>query len=390
MRTISAPSHVGLRGRYRLPRGFHARFQWEIGSLTFGGTLPQTMFSPGLGLMSRNSGVFLGGPAGELGFGLWDTPMAQVGNYAPDYGVLVNASMLLSSSILGGMPFANGAVAGQTNADFCVRTPLGFFEPHNADLTHCANQAMNFDRRQANSLIYQSPALAGFALRVQHEVNFRRSSDFLEPRRNPSLWSAHLAFSRAGVYAGLGYERRQDFVADAAQMATGLSLGGLGSSQAQWSAGPTGIAGSIEEGARANLRYSFGFGLTLGVLVEQLSFYARYGAAVAGDILELQKRAGRVEAVFRRGSHTLGGAYHHALRIRGKLAGGNAFNDEASSGFGVTVGYAYAITRKLHGQLYHMSIVNERNARYNVVFQGLPSPPGADLRATGVGFQYAF
>jgi hypothetical protein len=180
-------------------------------------------------------------------------------------------------------------------------------------------------------------------------------------------------------------------VADAAQLARGLSLGGLSQTQAQWSGGgESGITGSIEEGVRLNLRYGFSFGLTLGLLLEQLAFHAKYGAAQPGDILTLQKRAGRAEAVFQRGRHTVGAAYHHALPLDGKLARGHEFNAEGSAGFGLTVAYAFGVTGSFHVQIYHTSIVNQSNARYNVVFQGLPSPPGADLRATGVGLRYAF
>ncbi len=401
-RTISAPSNVGVRGRYNVLGTSYARFQWEIGSLTFGGTLPQTMFSPGLTLQSRNSGVFLGGKWGEFGFGVWDTPISMLGNYAPQYAVLTNASTLLSSSIMGGLPFANGAVAGQTNLDYCKKgvepkdTALGFVEPHLFDLTHCINQATNFDRRQANSLIAQSPNVAGFVLRVQHEVNFRKSNDFIDPPLNPFLLSGSLAFTRGGLFMGVGAELRKDFVAQASQYSN-LSLG-LGGDQedptskrtvARWSSGPTGIDDSTESGARVNIRYTFDFGLTLGVLAERLNYRAHYKSLQAGDILDLTKMAGRVEAVFVIGPHTIGAAYHQAMQLDGKTHQAT-FNATESGGWGLTAGYAYQIAKKVYVQVYFMRITNDTNARYNVVFQGLPSAPGADLMAFGTGLRYQF
>lgn len=394
-RTVSAPSHVGIRGRYDLPGNHYARFQWEIGSLTFGGTLPVTMYSPGLGLMSRNSGLFVGGPWGEFGFGIWDTPFSGVGNYAPAYGPLINASMLMSSGILGGMPFANGAVPGFPAQNFCIaeldsRTALSFTTPTSSDLTHCANNAMNFDRREANSLFYQSPTLAGLVLRSQLAVNFRRSSDFDAVNRSPWALSNSLAYTNGGFFAALGFEMRSDYLADAAQLARGIFLGGNLDTQAQWSSGPEGLIGSRERGLRLNVRYTAPFGLTAGILVEQLDYFGKYGQPAPGNILGLRKRAGRFELIFKRGDHTLGGAFHKALPLTAELSGPNRFNGADSAGFGVTVGYGYQVSKNFSTQVYAMTIVNETNARYNVVFQGLPSPAGADLRAFGLGLRYTF
>ncbi|MBC8132142.1 MAG: hypothetical protein H7X95_04110, partial [Deltaproteobacteria bacterium] len=183
---------------------------------------------------------------------------------------------------------------------------------------------------------------------------------------------------------------RQDFVADAAQLARGLTLGGLGSTAAQWSSGASGIADSREQGLRGNVRYTAPFGLTLGLMVEQLDYYARYNTLTVGDITSLQKRAARVEFVYQIGSHTIGGAYHRALPIVATLAAPNVFNAEGTAGQGVTAAYAFKLSKGLAVTAYFMTIVNAANARYNVVFQGLPSPAGADLRAFGTGMRYAF
>jgi predicted porin len=410
--TQGAGSNFGIRVREDLGGGMYAWFQAELSVAGLGMT-PISSSSGGTSPSYRNTGLALGSKAwGDIVLGVWDTPYNVNMNPAPQHAAYGNASTSFSAQLFGGLPLGPATNSGQTLAAMCNST--GTFA---STAGTCFAHATAFHRRQSNSMQYWSPNFSGFRVRLLYSAeDQKQASNLINSSKSvsPRSMGGSLTYSAGPLYAGLGYERHNDFVAYAAKTFTGQLAGaqsggffmggtlaslahipGAGAPAIAGSVGSAGISGSRDDAWNVNVRYTFG-AFTVGGYFERLKYTMTYeGTLLGGEINELRKRAYGLEGAYVSGPHTFGIRYAKANEMEGNTSSstsyGGSFKGEGTAATGMIFGYGYSLSKRTSAYLYHTRITNETNARYaGIVFNGLSPAAGGDPRYTGVGIRHTF
>ena len=171
--TTSEPE-VYLRGEEKLGGGLSVWFQC---------TSSFDVLGQGLGAWcGRNSGIGFRGDFGNLFFGTWDTPHKLITNLARGWWGGTNTLQGGTATIL-----------------------------FNDSDSNIGNSGSSFFRRHRRSINYHSPDWSGFSLQAafssQNEVTAIPDSAPEKPR----LLSVAGQFRTGPFFAGLGYEKHQDF-----------------------------------------------------------------------------------------------------------------------------------------------------------------------------------
>jgi predicted porin len=430
-RTQAAGSNLGVRGREDLGNGLYMGFQAEM-SIAMGGVTPESPGGNGVKAAWRNSGVWLGGRWGEVGLGLWDLPFNLNQTLGAAHAPYANASTSMAAGLLGGgLSSGPGTISGQDHGQFCGASALG------ATTSTCFQDALSFHRRQQNQIWYQSPTWAGFRGRVSYGATSGATGNASNDGApfpgdiKPYLWGVGASYTLGGLYAGVGYEYHKDYitsngrlmganigtngVALASTAATGCStlgngfaLGGqalnlaagLGSTLACMPTGSATAAGMSGDDANAwnvNLRYTFGFGLSIGGYYEWTKWDIDYGNTTgleAGLVTQLKREAWRLDAAYQLGAHTFGVQYGKGNEIKGSVTSGaiNAgFNSNSTSTDMWIFGYAYSLSKRSSLFAYYTMVDNDINARANgIVFNGIGPNAGGDPKYLGAGIRHLF
>jgi predicted porin len=298
---------------------------------------------------------------------------------------------------------------------------------HHGQPTNCFRWATAFNRRVGNSAWYQSPNWAGFSARVQYGATSGATSNAtnddpnLPSKVKPSLWSVGLNYTLGGFFAGVGYEYHGDYITAAARSmgtaglpatagcAAGFALGGNAVASVANSAtlacipigtGTTnGISSDDSNAVNVNLRYTFGFGLSIGGYYEWIKWKMDYannpgGTIALGDanLTELKRNAYRLDAAYQLGPNTFGLQYARANKMRGAVSGnGFSFDGTSTAANGWVLGYAYSLSKRSSVYAYGTIVNNETNARYTgVSSSGIGPNAGGDPRYFGVGLRHLF
>ena len=401
-RTQAAGSNFGIRGREDLGNGLYMGFQAEA-SIAMGGVTPVSGGGSGLFAGWRNSGVWLGGRWGEVGLGLWDLPFNMNQTLGAAHAPYANASTSMSAGLLGGGlgATAAGTASGQDFGQFC---PGGSFA--NNSVSTCFTNALSFHRRQSNQIWYQSPTLAGFRGRLSYGATSGSTSNATNDGANfpsqvkASLWGAGVSYTLGGLYAGIGWEKHDNYITTAARLtgaANGFVLGGSNTAQgntlAQIQAGTAttnGISGDDATGWNVNLRYTFGFGLSIGGYYEWIKWDMNYNTGATNNLTQLKRDAWRLDAAYQLGAHTFGIQYGQGDRIEGSISGGS-FNGDGTGTDMWIFGYAYSLSKRSSVFAYYTMVDNETNSRSSgIVFGGIGPSAGGDPRYLGVGLRHLF
>jgi predicted porin len=411
-RVASSGSNFGIRGREDLGNGLYAGFQAEA-AITLGGNSAQSSGTGGTVATWRNTGLWLGNNRfGEIGWGMWDTPINQNMGLSPAHAAYANASTTMVAGLLGTLSggAAGGTISGYTvdaqcNPNFTApAATLGATVASN-NLTFgnspatCFNWGTSFHRRQSNSFWYQSPSWAGFRARLHWGAENNQSSNSnatgngVGGKLEPWLFGAGVSYTLGGLYAGLGYEFHNDYTAMAARTYGGMTLGGVpgGPTFATIPSGATGIKGSSDWAWNANLRYTFGFGLSLGGYYEQLRYDNNFNSgAVASSLKKLERDAWRLDGAYQLGPHTFGLQYGQSGDIKGDTIG-QGFNGNATGTSVWILAYAYSMSKRTSLFGYATIVDNDANAASNgIVFHGIGPSSGADPRYYGFGLRHLF
>jgi len=407
-RTQAAGSNFGIRGREDLGNGLYVGFQAEA-SIAMGGVTAVSGGGNGLFAGWRNSGVWFGGRWGEVGLGLWDLPFNLNQTTGAAHAPYANASTSMSAGLLGGGlgATAAGTSSGQDFAQFC---PGGSFSNNTAST--CFTNALSFHRRQSNQIWYQSPTWAGFRGRVSYGATSGATGNATNDGANfPStvkaqLWGAGVSYTLGGLYAGVGWEKHDNYITTAARL-TGAAAGGfaLGGQNAAGvtstlalipvgSATPglagNGISGDDSTGWNVNLRYTFGFGLSIGGYYEWVKWDMNYSQSVTGNTTQLKRDAWRLDAAYQLGAHTFGIQYGQGNQIKGSVVGGN-FNGDGTGTNMWIFGYAYSLSKRSSLFAYYTLVDNDLNSRSSgIVFGGIGPNAGADPQYLGAGIRHLF
>jgi len=428
-RTQGAGSNVGVRGREDLGNSLYMGFQAEL-AMQQGGVTPQGGVSGGVTATWRNSGLWLGGRWGEVGIGVWDSPFTvNTNTLGAGHAPYANASTTFAAGLLGGgMSAAAATVSGQDLGQWCGAN-FGQSPTTTVNVANCASWAFSFNRRVGNSVWYQSPNWAGFTGRVQYGTTSGATANATNSDSNqvsdvkPNLWSVGLNYTLGGFYGGLGYEYHKDFITAATRSlgaggaatngcAVGFSVGGTAAAGGNAdtraciplggnAAGVTtnGISGDQSTGWNINLRYTFGFGLSIGGYYEWIKWKMDYSGATGGltgvndgNLTELKRNAYRLDAAYQLGAHTFGLQYGRGNDLRGSVSGNNnSFNGDSTGVNGWILGYAYSLSKRSSLFAYGTFINNDTNSRFSgIVFNGIGPNAGGDPRYVGVGMRHLF
>jgi predicted porin len=414
-RTQGAGSNFGIRGREDLGNGLYMGFQAEA-SIAIGGVTPVSPGGNGLFAGWRNTGLWLGGRWGEVGLGLWDLPFNMNQTTGAGHAAYANASTSMSAGLLGGGLGSTAAAtsSGQDFGQFCGASALG------ASATTCFSNAASFHRRQSNQIWYQSPTWAGFRGRVSYGAtsgatgNATNDGAATPGSVEAQLWGAGVSYTLGGLYAGIGWEWHEDYLTTAVRQGgtvigaipgfatNGFFLGGnptAGASSATLAAIPVGSAtavgasGDEATGWNFNLRYTFGFGLSIGGYYETIEWKVDYGNSTGAEVGLLQKverDAWRLDAAYQLGAHTFGIQFGQGRALKGSSS--NASFDGSGTGTDVWIlGYAYSLSKRSSVFAYGTFVENETNSRSSgIVFGGIGPNAGADPRYYGVGLRHLF
>jgi predicted porin len=417
-RTQGAGSNFGIRGREDLGNGLYMGFQAEA-SIAIGGVTPVSPGGNGLFAGWRNTGLWLGGRWGELGLGLWDLPFNMNQTVGAGHAPYANASTSMSAGLLGGGLGSTAAAtsSGQDFGQFCGASALG------ASASTCFSNAASFHRRQSNQIWYQSPTWAGLRGRVAYGATSGLTSNATnEGAATPGevkaqLWGASVSYTLGGLYAGVGYEYHEDYLTTAVRSGlgggvlggaipgfatAGFNLGGnpvAAGSSATLAAIPVGsgtavgASGDESWGWNANLRYTFGFGLSIGAYYESIEWEIDYGNSTGAEVGLLQKverEAWRLDAAYQLGAHTFGIQFGQGRQLKGSVSNGSF--DGSNTGTDVWIlGYAYSLSKRSSLFAYGTFVENDTNSRASgIVFGGIGPNAGADPRYYGVGLRHLF
>ena len=234
-RTQAAGSNFGIRGREDLGNGLYMGFQAEA-SIAMGGVTPVSAGgSNGLFAGWRNSGVWLGGRWGEVGLGIWDLPFNMNQTLGAGHAAYANASTSMSAGMLGGgvSTSGGGTQSGQDFGQQCPGGVAGTPSFGNGSAGTCFAMATSFHRRQSNQIWYQSPTFAGFRGRLSYGATSGATGNATNDGANlpstvkPQLWGASVSYTLGGLYAGVGWEKHDDYITTAARFTPGgFVLGG--------------------------------------------------------------------------------------------------------------------------------------------------------------------
>ena len=409
-RVQSNGSNFGLRGREDLGSGVYAGFQAELG-ITLGSNSAQASNASGTVATWRNSGVWIGGKAwGEVGWGMWDTPITINMALAPAHAAYDNPSTQMQAGLLGtisagapGAKVSGYTVDAQCNPNFVVVAATGTVTlptlTFGNSAATCFNWGTSFNRRVSNAFWYQSPTWAGFRLRLQYGAPGNQTTassgagaSGTGGKLSPALYGVGATYTLGGLYAGFGYEYHKDYLATASRTFGGLVVGGIGTTLTTIPSGATGVQSSGDWAWNANLRYTFAFGLTLGGYYEQLKYRLDYNNDFLNPtaLKRLDRDAWRLDVAYQIGPHTFAVQYGQA----GDVTCNNVITICNGDGTGTTVwilGYGYNLSKRTSLYAYATLVNNDQNAASNgIFFTGITPSPGADPRYYGFGLRHTF
>jgi len=424
-RTQGAGSNVGFRGREDLGNGLYMGFQAEM-AITVAGITPIGVATNGVFTSWRNTGLWLGGRWGETGIGVWDAPFQLNTTLGAAHAPYGNASTTMFAGLLGGGVGgpAVGGIFGQDFGQFCGASGLG------ATATSCFQNGFSFIRRP-NSVWYQSPTWAGFRGRVVYGVTSGATANASNDGSptpggvKPTLWGVGVTYTLGGLYAGIGWENHKDYITSSARLmgtnvtttgallasTAGTACAGLGNGWAlggqlagggsgataaclpTGSATAVGLSGDDSNGWNANLRYTFGFGLSIGGYYEWVKWNMDYGNRVGSEVglvTQLKRDAWRLDAAYQLGAHTFGIQWGQGREVKGS-ATNSSFNGNGTGADVWIFGYAYSLSKRSSLFAYYTMVDNETNSRASgIVFNGIGPNAGGDPKYLGVGMRHLF
>jgi predicted porin len=294
-------SNYGFRGRESLGGGLTAWFQIEQNAPMERSN--NTAITPA----SRNSAVGLQGAFGNVFWGQWTTPWADldslwgigtVGGWGPV------TSIIGRRETTGTAPNYGCANAGHGVATSCesVEAAGGVGHP--------------FWRRASQSIHWQSPVWAGTQVKLMYQTNESKhrgtsitttgANSFAGVTANPDLWSGSVAWSGMGGRAriGVAYDRHKEFTSTGTTDVGWRTTGGFN-------------FGFMDVGfAYEQMKYKCNGGLT-AASATQFAGTNGCGSAVGGDVKAKQWGVGVAVPV---GGHMIRASYAQAKDLEGPNA----------------------------------------------------------------------
>lgn len=310
-RLTSNRSVFGLRGEEEL--GYGLKAIWQIES-----TLS---IDSGAGqIAARDTRLGLQGHFGTLFMGNWDTPYTSATKgYDPYYPTTAGYMALMG----------NGAAATTDNVE----------------------NTSSFDRRQKNSLHYQTPKWNGFGGAFAWGLPEEKNT----VPRNPALYSFAAAYDRGPLSLTLAYEIHHAYQ----------------------------TAGRNDDAIKAGVSYQFP-STRISAVYERLHYRTATGDLTRNSYyvaLVQQLGTGSVRAGFTFASDGAGSATETV---------GSVHSGPDTGAFQVTVGYDYPLSKRTAVYAYYSRINNRSNAAYDFAINSVGVHPGADPQTFALGMRHNF
>jgi predicted porin len=193
-------SNYGFRGRESLGGGLTAWFQIEQNAPMERSN--NTAITPA----SRNSAVGLQGAFGNVFWGQWTTPWADLDSL---WGIGTVGGWGPITSIIG-----RRETTGTAPNPNCANNSNGLAVAGACNATESAGGVGHpFWRRFSNAIFYQSPVMAGVQVKLAYMTDEGKSNGNISTNADPSAYSASVQWAGMGGRAriGAGYDRHKDF-----------------------------------------------------------------------------------------------------------------------------------------------------------------------------------
>jgi predicted porin len=356
LRMTAGTSNLGFRGSLNLVND-KLRLIWQVeNAVPIDGNGPPNTFA------SRNSHVGFGSPWGSLIFGIWDTP------YKWELATTLNP--LRAGYVTDFTPIINtpGFGVGALN------TVSGYAPPTGAPMMMTASASnAAFHRREANSIQYWSPKVAGFSARLNYTINEGKNAAI-----SPYLVSGSVGWEGVGLKVRYAVDYHHDYFGMA-------SIGGA-------LPAPNGVTTSSDMGHEVIAQYTLDvnpdFRTRIAATAELLSY--KSSDTTVGDIDRFSRPAfyAILEQSLYKSHAWL--AYGQALDGSCKRVGGGACSTAGLGAKYVTIGYLYALTEKTNIHVIGYRVFNDVSSQH-VTFPALgPMAAGADQMGVGIGIIHSF
>src|SRR6266702_1007489 len=203
---FSPGNALGFRGREDLGGGTAAWFQLETGVWPDGRL--DSAATSGQHFGGRNSAVGFSSTAGDVLFGIWDTP------YKVAYGTgnLVTSGGFASSGIIMG----NGDTTGALNNPLCTNTVSNSSGTPAAGansvcVTEATANGTAWSRRVNNSIQYWSPVFSGVQFKLMTALANYQSPDSAFPNGTPKMkeYSGNATWARGPLALAFGFDSHE-------------------------------------------------------------------------------------------------------------------------------------------------------------------------------------
>lgn len=329
----SPNSRLGFRGSEPLGGGLTAIFQLEMG---FG--VDNGVNSSATSLFSRDTFIGLTGGFGTVRLGSMDTVYKNLGDSLSFLGVssgnFISTSNILSKPGIGG------------------------------------SSAASFHLRRGNSVVYESPEVAGFQTLFDYSLG-----EIANDASRENVISTGVKYEAGPLYAAIAYERHNDLFGGSKSVPSALRN----------DANPA--ARSRDSALRLTAQYRFGQ-TRAEVNVAAMKYEETGGAA--GKFRNYRHRAWSIAAEHKLPSSvTLVASYGQSTAGSCTLVG-NIFCDTGGlEGRMFNAGVGYNLSKRTMLFALGSYMGNGRSATYNNWGEGKPAP-GQDIRTFAVGISHGF
>ena len=321
-------SRIGLRAQRTLGSGLTAIAQLEY-KIQHEAT--------GTNLTARDSFVGLRGGFGTVKLGAMDTVYKNVGDTLSFLGV------------------SSGNIVSNSN----ILSKAGFG----------TSSSSSFHLRQPNSIVYQTPRIAGGQIQVQYSPDESQSST-----KKANLWSFGATYAIGDLYFGLGHEIHNDFFGGSRNVPTALS-----------NTANTNAA-SKDTATRGTIGYKFG-----GTQVEGNYSQIKYdesGTLANGKFQNYKHNTWSIGATQRFGPVRVSAAYASSGAGSCALVNVASCSTSGLKGNQFSLGAAYDFPE---ASVFVLAtrLTNGASAQYNNT-ESTAVAPGADVSQIAVGISFRF